>query len=192
MTNATVTILRHADHSMTAEASELASPARAQSGALRSWKVTMSSRLALMAFVLGASGALADDMKMPMNGKDIKWGPAPRFFPKGAEFAVLSGDPSKDGLYVVRLKMPAGYKIPAHNHPTTENVTVVSGNFHIGMGDHLDEKKGVELTSGGYGEAPAKMNHYAWVTSPTIVQVHGQGPFSITYVNPADDPSTKE
>jgi hypothetical protein len=192
MTNATVTILRHADHSVTAEASELASPARAQSGALRSWKVTMSSRLALMAFVLGASGALADDMKMPMNGKDIKWGPAPRFFPKGAEFAVLSGDPSKDGLYVVRLKMPAGYKIPAHNHPTTENVTVVSGNFHIGMGDHLDEKKGVELTSGGYGEAPAKMNHYAWVTSPTIVQVHGQGPFSITYVNPADDPNTKE
>ena len=113
----------------------------------------MSSRLALMAFVvLGVSGALADDMKMPMNGKDIKWGPAPPFFPKGAEFAVLSGDPSKDGLYVVRLKMPAGYKIPAHNHPTTENVTVVSGNFHIGMGDHLDEKKGIELTSGGYGD----------------------------------------
>ena len=105
---------------------------------------------------------------------------------------MLSGDPSKDGLYVVRLKMPAGYKIPAHHHPTTENVTVVSGNFNIGMGDYLDEKKGIELTSGGYGEAPAKMNHYAWVTSPTIVQVHGQGPFAITYVNPADDPSTKK
>jgi len=146
-----------------------------------------------MAFVaLGASGAFADDMKMPMNGKDIKWGPAPPFFPKGAEFAVLSGDPGKDGLYVVRLKMPAGYKIPAHNHPTTENVTVVSGNFHIGMGDQLDEKKGIELIAGGYGEAPAKMNHYAWVTSPTIVQVHGQGPFAITYVNPADDPSAKK
>jgi quercetin dioxygenase-like cupin family protein len=191
MTNATVTILKHADHSVTAEASELASPARAQIGALRTWKVTRLSRLALIAFVLGASGALADDMTMPMNGKDIKWGPAPPFFPKGAEFAVLSGDPGKDGLYVVRLKMPAGYKIPAHNHPTTENVTVVSGNFNIGMGDHLDEKKGIELTSGGYGEAPAKMNHYAWATSPTIVQVHGQGPFAITYVNPADDPSKK-
>ena len=152
----------------------------------------MSSRLAFLAFVLGASGALADDMKMPMNGKDIKWGPAPPFFPKGAEFAVLSGDPGKDGLYVVRLKMPAGYKIPAHNHPTTENVTVVSGNFHIGMGDYLDEKKGIELTSRGYGETPANMNHYAWVTSPTIVQVHGQGPFAITYVNPADDPSTRK
>ena len=104
---------------------------------------------------------------------------------------MLSGDPSKNGLYVVRLKMPAGYKIPAHNHPTTENVTVVSGNFHIGMGDYLDEKKGIELTSGGYGEAPAKMNHYAWVTTPTIVQVHGQGPFAITYVNPATIPAPR-
>jgi len=188
MTDATATIPRQALYSVTAAASEPASPARAQTGAF-----TMSSRLALMAFVvLGASSALADDMKMPMNGKDIKWGPVPPFFPKGAEFAVLSGDPGKDGLYVVRLKMPAGYRIPAHNHPTTENVTIVSGNFHIGMGDHLDEKKGIELTSGGYGEAPAKMNHYAWVTSPTIVQVHGQGPFAITYVNPADDPSTKK
>jgi quercetin dioxygenase-like cupin family protein len=191
MTNATVTIPRQADHSVTAAASELAS--RAQTSALKSWKVTTSSRLALMAFVvLGASGALADDMKMPMNGKDIKWGPPPPSLPKGAEFAVLSGDPGKDGLYVIRLKMPAGYKIPAHNHPTTENVTVVSGNFHIGMGDHLDEKKGIELTSGGFGEAPAKMNHYAWATSPTIVQVHGQGPFAITYVDPADDPSTRK
>ena len=190
MTNATVTSLRHAP--VTA-ASELALSAQEQTGTLKSWKAHMSSRLVLMAFVvLGANGTLADDMKMPMNGKDIKWGPVPPFFPKGAEFAVLSGDPSKDGLYVVRLKMPAGYKIPAHNHPTTENVTVVSGNFHIGMGDYLDEKKGIELTSGGYGEAPAKMNHYAWVTSTTIVQVHGQGPFAITYVNPADDPSTKK
>jgi hypothetical protein len=75
MTKATVTIPRLFDYSVTAAASELAPPAesRAQRGALKSWKVSMSSRLALMAFVvLGASGALADDMKMPMNGKDIK------------------------------------------------------------------------------------------------------------------------
>ncbi len=195
MSNAPITAPKQVDFFATAAESELASLAqsRAQTGASKSWEVKMSSRLALMAFVvLGASSALADDMKMPMNGKDTKWGPAPPFFPKGAEFAVLSGDPSREGLYVVRLKMPAGYMIPAHNHPTTENVTVVSGNFHIGMGDKLDEKKGVELTSAGYGEAPAKMNHYAWVTSPTIVQVHGQGPFAITYVNPADDPSIKK
>jgi uncharacterized RmlC-like cupin family protein len=87
------------------------------------------------------------------------------------------------------LKMPATYKIPAHNHPTSEYVTVISGKFHIGMGDKLDEKKGVELRAGGFGEAPAHMNHYAWASEETVVQVHGQGPFAITYVNPADDPS---
>jgi hypothetical protein len=151
---------------------------------------TMLRRLIPLTFVLaGASAALADDMKMPTNSGDLKWGPAPAALPKGAEITVLSGDPSKDGLYVVRLKVPDGYKIPAHNHPTTEYVTVISGNFHLGMGDKLDEKNGIELTAGGYGEALAKMNHYAWASSPSVVQVHGQGPFAITYVNPADDPS---
>ena len=57
------------------------------------------------------------------------------------------------------------------------------------MGDKLDEKKAIELTAGGYAEAPAKMNHYGWVSSPSVVQIQGQGPFGITYVNPADDPS---
>ena len=68
---------------------------------------------------------------------------------------------------------------------------MISGNFHIGMGDKLDAKQGIVLTAGGYAEAPAKMNHYAWATEPTVVQVHGQGPFAITYVNPADDPGKK-
>jgi anti-sigma factor ChrR (cupin superfamily) len=145
--------------------------------------------IALVFVLAGTNAVIADDMKMPMNSKDVKWGPAPPVLPKGAEITVLSGDPFKEGPYVLRLKMPTGYKIPAHNHPTTENITVVSGNFHIGMGDKLDENKGIELTAGGYGEAPAKMNHYAWASSPSIVQVHGQGPFAITYVNPADDPS---
>jgi anti-sigma factor ChrR (cupin superfamily) len=145
--------------------------------------------LALMSVALGS--ARADDMKMPVNASQIKWEPAPPVLPKGAEFAVLSGDPAKDGPYVVRLKMPTGYRIPAHNHPTAELVTVITGKFHIGMGDKFDAKKGVRLTAGGYAEAPAGMNHYAWATGPTVVQVHGQGPFAITYVNPADDPSKK-
>ena len=141
-----------------------------------------------IASVCGAA-AIAEDMKSPINSGDVKWGPAPPTFPKGAEIAVLSGDPSKDGPFVIRIKMPSGYKFPAHNHPTDEYVTVISGNFHVGMGDKLDEKKAIELTAGGYVEAPAKMNHYGWVSSPTVVQVHAQGPFGITYVNPADDPS---
>ena len=113
---------------------------------------TMLRRLILLTFVLaGASTALAKDMKMPTNSGDLNWGPAPPALPKGAEFTVLSGNPSKDGLYVVRLKVPDGYKIPAHNHPTTEYVTVISGNFHLGMGDKLDEKNAIALTAGGFG-----------------------------------------
>ena len=104
---------------------------------------------------------------------------------------MLSGDPTKDGLYVVRLRLPAGYKVPAHNHPTAEMVTVLTGKFHLGMGDKLDEKKAMLLTAGGFAEAPAKMNHYAWTTGPTVLQIHGQGPFEINYVNPADDPRGK-
>ena len=137
----------------------------------------MPRRLIALAFVLaGANMAIADDMKMPINSSDLKWGPAPPTLPKGAEITVLSGDPSKDGPFVLRLKMPSGYKVPAHNHPTTETLTVVSGNFHIG-------------TAGGFGEAPAKMNHYGWASTPSVVQIQGPGPFAITYVNPADDPS---
>jgi len=87
--------------------------------------------LSLVLLLVGATGALADDMKMPVNASQLEWAPAPNFVPEGAEIVVLSGDPSKDGQYVVRLKMPAGYKVPAHNHPTTEMVTVISGDFHL-------------------------------------------------------------
>lgn len=119
----------------------------------------------------------------------VKWGPAPPTLPKGAQFAVLSGDPSKSGLYVIRLKLPANYQIPAHHHPTAENVTVLSGSFHAGMGDKMDRNKAQALEPGGFAALPANMNHYAWAASDTVIQVHGEGPFAITYVNPADDPS---
>jgi anti-sigma factor ChrR (cupin superfamily) len=142
------------------------------------------------ALIALALPALADGSVVTADG--IKWGAAPPVLPKGAQFAVVAGDPSKDGPYVVRLKMPANYRIPAHNHPTAENVTVLSGKFHLGMGDKLDEAKGQELTAGGFAEAPPKMNHFAWTTAETVVQVHGQGPFAITYVNTSDDPSKSQ
>jgi anti-sigma factor ChrR (cupin superfamily) len=143
----------------------------------------------LALLLAGSATAFAQEMRMPLNADEVKWSPAPNVLPAGAQIAVISGDPSKDGPYVIRLKMPANYKVAAHNHPTTEYVTVLSGDFHVGMGDKLDAQKGQLLRAGGFAEAPAKMNHYAWVTSETIVQVHGNGPFAITYVDPADDPS---
>ena len=150
-----------------------------------------SMRMGVAFLVVSTALAVAQNMPMPKNASDIRWGPAPNVLPAGVQMAVVSGDPSKDALYVVRLKMPANYEIPAHNHPTSEYVTVLSGDFHIGMGDKLDRKKGLALQAGGFAEASAKMNHYAWTSSETVVQIHGQGPFAITYVNPADDPSKK-
>ena len=147
--------------------------------------------LALGLLLAGTAIAFAQDMRPPINSDDVKWGPVPPNIAADAQLAVISGDPSKEGLFVIRLKMPAGYKVPAHYHPQYENVTVLTGEFHVGMGDKLDTDKGMLLRPGGYVEAPAKMHHYAWVTSDTIVQIAGPGPFGIIYVDPADDPSKK-
>jgi hypothetical protein len=122
---------------------------------------------------------------------DLKWGPPPPVLEQNAQFALVSGDPSKPGLYCLRLKMPAGYKIMPHFHPTDENVTVISGTFALGMGDKFDPATMKELPAGGFGLLPAQMHHYALAKSECIVQVHGAGPFALTYVNPADDPSAR-
>jgi quercetin dioxygenase-like cupin family protein len=119
---------------------------------------------------------------------DIKWGDAPPIFQKGAKMTVLYGDPSKEGLFIVRLKMPANYKIMPHTHPTDENVTVISGEFAIGMGDKLDTKTKA-LPAGTFYSMPAKMHHYAFSTKESIVEVSAMGPFVLNYINPDDDPS---
>jgi len=133
-----------------------------------------------------AAPASAHVLVAPM---ELKWGDAPPALPKGARFAVLSGDPGAAGPYTIRLKLPAGYKIAPHWHPTDENVTVISGTFSLGMGDAFDQKSMKALPAGGYAVLPAEMRHYAWTKAGATVQVHGMGPFVITYVNPADDPS---
>jgi quercetin dioxygenase-like cupin family protein len=136
------------------------------------------------------AGALAMD-HMAVQPNALKWGPAPPGLPPGAQVAVVSGDPGSDGPYVIRAKMPSGYKVPPHFHPTAENVTVLSGTFHIAMGDTFDTKKGEALKAGGFVRADKDMHHYAWASGPTVIQVHGMGPFAITYVNPNDDPRNK-
>ena len=123
-----------------------------------------------------------------ISAETINWAPAPPLLPKGAQFAVLSGDPTKPGPFVVRLKVPAGYKIPAHSHPSFEAVTIISGEFNLGTGDKLDESKAEKLAPGGFIFLHENMNHFAFATSESIVQINSVGPFDIKYVNPADDP----
>jgi quercetin dioxygenase-like cupin family protein len=125
------------------------------------------------------------------NLSTAKWGPAPPLLPPGAQIAVLAGDPSKAAPYTVRLKFPANYDIPAHSHPTDENVLVVSGELFAGMGAKLDRKAGLRLGAGGFLLAPAHATHFAYTKGETIILLYGQGPVEFKYVNPADDPRTK-
>ena len=127
--------------------------------------------------------------------QEAQWGPAPPFVPAGAEIAVLAGDPTKSTAYAVRLKFPANYAIPAHSHPTDENVVVVTGALTFGMADKLarDAATNKTLGPGGFASMPANMNHFAFTTTqPTTIVLYGQGPVEFKYVNPADDPRNQK
>ncbi len=147
--------------------------------------------LVVAAGLVGQMLAVAADMPPVRSAKDVKWGAPPPVFPPGAKFAVIAGDPAAKGLVTVRFELPAGYAIPPHFHPTDEHITVLKGTVSIGMGDVADKTHVLTLSPGGYGVATANMHHYAYTTTGATIQVHMQGPFAITYVNPADDPSKK-
>ena len=155
----------------------------------------MKRLLGCVALLALTAGTVAAQDAAPahkfVNPTSIQWGAAPPVFEKGMSFAVIAGDPSKEGLYVVRLKIPAGYKIMPHWHPTDENVTVISGTFAVGMGEKFEKATMTEVPAGGFVLLPAEMRHYAMAKTAAIVQVHGMGPFQLTYVNPADDPSMR-
>lgn len=155
----------------------------------------MRKTLMCAAFVAAVVGLVAAQAvktsHVVVTAPEIKWGEPPPVFEKGASFAVISGDPGKGGLFVVRLKMPAGYKIAPHWHPTDEHVTVLSGTFALGMGEKFDKAAAKEIAAGGYALLPAEMRHFAFAKTAATVQVHGMGPFVLTYVNPADDPSKR-
>ncbi|MEO7167122.1 MAG: cupin domain-containing protein [Spartobacteria bacterium] len=147
--------------------------------------------IAVASVVIGAQkkemAANASDHKI-FDTANMEWGDVPPEFPAGAKLAVLAGNPGEKGVFTVRLKTPAGYKIMPHTHPTAENITVISGAFHIGMGEKFDESAGHAMAQGAFTSMPTGMQHFGWSTEETIIQVHGEGPFQIDYVNPADDP----
>ena len=121
----------------------------------------------------------------------IQWGPAPSFVAPGAQLTVLEGDPTaSSGDFTVRLKMPAGYRIAPHWHPHRENVTVLTGNFKVGMGDSFDTAKMGTFPAGSFAYLDPDM-HYAMAEGEVTVQVHGASPLQFNYVNPGDDPSHK-
>lgn len=123
----------------------------------------------------------------------IKFGPAPPVLQPGAQLAVLEGDPmGSTGDFTVRLKMPDGYRIAPHWHPKRENVTVISGNFKVGMGDSFEVSKMSAFPAGSFAYLEPSMHHYGMAVGETVVQIHGAAPLQVNYVNPSDDPSMKK
>ncbi|MGQ0813061.1 MAG: cupin domain-containing protein [Gemmatimonadota bacterium] len=144
--------------------------------------------LALAATELSAQTPIGEAHAIVALPDAIKWGPAPAILPAGAKLAVVQGDPGKAGEFTMRLWMPAGYRIPPHFHPVTEHVTVLKGTFNVGMGERFDMSGGTVLPTGTFGALPPGMRHFAWTSEETVIQLHGTGPWSLTYVDPKDDP----
>ena len=128
------------------------------------------------------------EMSAPVK---VIWGPAGLELPAGAEIALLQGDPTQAVPFTVRVKMPKGYTTALHYHDTETHATVISGEISLGMGDLLDVGKLPILRAGDFITFSAKQPHFDVARTEVVVQVHGVGPLSTTYVNPDDDPRRK-
>ena len=149
---------------------------------------------------LSAGLVLAQEKEKPtaanepkiFGAAEMQWREGPPTLPAGAQMVVLDGDPRKEGAFTIRLKMPAGYRIPPHTHPTAERVTVISGAVHLGLGETFDENAGRELKSGDFAVIPAGVAHFAWAASEAVLQIHSEGPFERKFVEPARQPPAKK
>jgi quercetin dioxygenase-like cupin family protein len=149
--------------------------------------------LAAAVWVLGTNASAqhshgAGAAPLMLGPGDIKWGECPPAFPAGMQCAILEGNPAEAGPYVVRSRMPAGYRIAPHWHPTDEHLTVLSGTVGMGTGDKLDKGVGHAMAAGSYMVMPRETRHWLWTDGPAELQVSAMGPFVITYVDPKDDP----
>jgi len=129
----------------------------------------------------------------------MKWSAGPNALPAGAQIALLEGDPMKPGPFTIRLKFPNNYKIPPHSHTRTEHVTIISGSMHVGMGDKFDETAMSTFGPGSFAAIDAGTHHYGIAKNDmmfkgkdTVIQLHGEGPWEIHYVNASDDPRNKK
>lgn len=136
--------------------------------------------------------AEADDSGHVMVTPDkLSWADVPAL-PPGAKIAVIEGPMNEAKPFTARAKLPANYQIPAHWHPAIEHVTVLSGTLYMGTGDKLDKTKSTALAPGSVSIIQPEVHHFAWTKKPTVIQLHGVGPWGITYIDPATDPRNKK
>lgn len=148
------------------------------------------------AALLPLTGPLASEMpEIPyrgeghimLNADDLEWTDIASMAPP-AQMAVIEGDLSTDEPFTFRLKLPAGYEILPHVHPTYERVTVLSGTLHFAHGEEFDREETHELSQGGVAVMSPGDPMFGYTEEDTIIQLHGTGPWGIKYINPEDDP----
>jgi anti-sigma factor ChrR (cupin superfamily) len=145
--------------------------------------IALIAAAVLTAAVYGQEKKESADVHKIVHFGDLKWTP----IMKGCDLAAVSGDPSAEGApFVLRIRCADGIKVPAHWHPTDENLTVLKGTFLVAMGETYDETKLQPMNVGNFATMPKEMRHFALCKGETIVQIHAMGPFKVNWVNPSE------
>jgi quercetin dioxygenase-like cupin family protein len=150
------------------------------------WFALALASLVTLAFSTIAAGAPLEPILI--NAKNIKWGAAPPDLPKGAKVAVLVGDPTAAGQFVMRISLPSKYKMPFHWHSQAQRITVISGTVYIATTETYDKKLAHAVKPGGFVIVPARAQNFAFTKGAAVIEIHGDGPFDVKYTNPSDDP----
>ena len=110
-------------------------------------------------------------------------------FPPSVRLAVIAGQPSEAGPYMIRVRVPRGVKLMPHRHSEDRVYTVISGVFYIGVGEAFDPDKLEAYPPGAVIVLPGNTSHFHKAKSGEyIAQVTAIGPLGFEYVNSKDDP----
>ncbi|MBI1395933.1 MAG: hypothetical protein GC151_08120 [Betaproteobacteria bacterium] len=142
-----------------------------------------------------AALALAAMTALPMaasadENKDLDW----HFvagLPRPIEMAIVSGDPSKPGPFVVRYRMPSAMKLQPHTYPDTREIKVIKGIYWIAPGESYNWRSMDEYKAGSTYTMEAGKPYFCWARTAVIIEERGTGPSAIKFVHPEDDPRAR-
>ena len=137
-----------------------------------------------------AAVALADppaDVMQIVRDADVKWTSSQ--FGAGLQTAVLAGNPSQPGPYVVRVKFAPGTMSPPHFHPETRYILVLKGTWWVGAGPKWDRDATTAVSAGSLVVHHSNKIHYDGAKDEEVVlQIVGVGPSATTPVDESGQP----
>jgi hypothetical protein len=99
----------------------------------------------------------------------------------GASQAVLVGDPSKPGLYIVLTKWHPHHMSHPHFHPNDRFITVISGTWYVGTGSKYDPDSTTPIPAGSFVTHYGKQIHYDGAKDEEVtLEIVGMGPATST------------